>query len=232
MEKIQDLFLKGINDTFSYGLVKDKYKYYYDEEIMLKKTILKDKDKTFDYRLFKIKCWMDNLKGLTGIQIYHENRFNSEIIKTIDIQAKTFDEEQDIILEPNEYINKVSVWKDDLLNGFEIKTTKGRESIFGLCAGVKIELDEFEKGDNYLIGFGLGFEETIINMKFYYINKKPFYLYLNLGIFMLRVKLKNDDFKDKIKENLKNLNYSDKALYNICCLPDNQFFGIIKYIFN
>ena len=68
-------------------------------------------------------------------------------------------------------------------------------------------------------------------MGFYYINKKSFYLLLNLGIFMLRIKLKRVEFKNKIKDKLSTLEISDKALYLACCLPDNQFFGIFKYIF-
>ena len=32
----------------------------------------------------------------------------------------------------------------------------------------------------------------------------------------------------KIEEKLTNLDYSDKALYKTCCLPDNPFFSIFK----
>lgn len=230
MHAIKNRFLKEIKDTFSYGLVKDNYQYYYDEKLILKENGLEEN--TLDYSLYKIKCLLNKTIGITGIQIFHQNRYiNSEIIKTININSNIFDEEQEITFDPKEYINKISVWKDDLFKGLEIITTKNRQKIFGLCQGVKIDVDEFN-GNNYLIGFNLGFEKSIINMGFYYINKKYFFLYLNLGVFMLRVKLKSDYYKNKIKENLNNIDYSDKALFNVCCLPDNQFFGVVKYIFN
>lgn len=48
-------------------------------------------------------------------------------------------------------------------------------------------------------------------------------------LFMLRKKLKKEEYKNKIKDELQKS--SDKAIYKACCLPDNQFFGIIKYIY-
>ncbi len=74
-------------------------------------------------------------------------------------------------------------------------------------------------------------KEGILSMGFYFIREKDYYLLLYIGIFMLRIKLKNTEFKNKIKEKLPKLDISDKALFLTCSLPDNQFFGIFKYIF-
>ena len=48
-------------------------------------------------------------------------------------------------------------------------------------------------------------------------------------LLILRKKLKKEEYKNKIKDQLQKS--SDKAIYKACCLPDNQFFGIIKYIY-
>jgi len=84
-------------------------------------------------------------------------------------------------------INKITLWKEEAFRGFEVTTNKNREKKFGWCGtGTKVDLDEFDNGNNCLVGFYLGYnkKESIINsMGFYYINKKTFYLLLNLGIF-------------------------------------------------
>ena len=46
---------------------------------------------------------------------------------------------------------------------------------------------------------------------------------------MLGKKLKKEKYKKEIHDKL--INNSDKGLYKACCLPDNQFYGIIKYIY-
>ena len=93
-------------------------------------------------------------------------------------------------------INKISLWKEESFHGFEVTTNKNREKKFEWCdTSTKVDLDDFDNGNNFLVGFYLGYnkKESIINsMEFYYINKKIFYLLLNLGIFMLRIKSKKE----------------------------------------
>ena len=38
-----------------------------------------------------------------------------------------------------------------------------------------------------------------------------------------------DKYKNEIKNKLPNMDISYKALYYACLLPNNQFYGIIKY---
>ena len=165
---------------------------------------------------------------MSGIQIIYKDRITSKEVKTIDVNKKDCGEEDEIIFEANEMVNKITLWKEESLRGFEIKTNKNREKKFGWCGeGTKVELDEFDYGNNYLVGFYLGFQKNvgILSMGFYYINKKTFYLLLNLGIFILRVKAKKEEFKKKIEENFNSLDYSDKALFKAKTL---SFLFILK----
>jgi len=63
---------------------------------------------------------------------------------------------------------------------------------------LKYELD----GNNYVCGVFCGFHEKdgVINLGFYYINQRIFYLLLYHGFFALRVKLRKEEFKKKLKK--------------------------------
>lgn len=214
-----------IENSSNYGIINDNL-INYDEQKLLGEYLL-------NFKLKRIRCWSEKNVGLSGMQILYKNRITSQEVKTIDVIKKDFSgEEQEITLDSNEMINKVILWKDEALRGFEIKTNKGREKKFGWCGeGTKEEFEKFV--NHYLIGFFLGFhkKEGILSMGFYFVKEEDYYLLLYLGIFMLRIKLKKKDFKNKIMEKLPTMDISDKALFHTCSLPNNQFFGIFKYIF-
>ena len=230
------IVLKKLENTYTYGIVNDNSISYDDQKIL--------GDYLLNYKLKKIRCWTDISSGILGIEIYHKNRITSEEKKTINVEIKKGGKgdsigeiiEQELILNSNEYINEITLWKNEAPLGFEVKTNKNREKVFGLCGeGDKIELnDEFDNGNKCLVGFFLDFSKKdffINNIGFYFIDKKAFYLNLYLGYFILRNKAKKDDFKNIIKEKLKQLDISNLTLYRACCLPDNQFYEIFKYIY-
>ena len=226
MTNLEMKYITKIENTSNYGMVKESM-INYDEQRILGEYLL-------NFRIHRIRCWTEKNVGMSGIQITYKDRITSKEVKTIDVNKKDSGEEDEITFEASEMVNKITIWKEESFRGFEIKTNKNREKKFGWCGeGTRVELEEFDNGINYLVGFYLGFQKNvgIINMGFYYINKKTFYLLLNLGIFILRIKAKKGEFKKKIEEKYDSLDYSDKALFKTCCLPDNPFFGIFKYIF-
>ena len=221
-----------IENTSNFGLIKENLQTF-DERKILGKYLL-------NYKLQKIRCFYEKNVGICGLQISYVERMTSQEVKTIDIGKKNKNdniEEQEITLESNEMINKISIWLCEQFRGFEVVTNKNKKQKFGWCEENnecrKIDLDEFYLNNNLLVGFFGSFHkvEGILSMGFYFVKEKSFYLFSYDGLFRLRVKLKNEDFKKKIYENFNNLKFSDKALCKACCLPDNQFFGIIKYIF-
>ena len=221
-----------IENTSNFGLIKENLQRF-DEQKILGKYLL-------NYKLQKIRCFYEKNVGICGLQIFYVERMSFQEIKTIDIGKKFINEnieEQEIILDSNEMINKVSIWLGDQFRGFEVITNKNKKQRFGWCEegkeSKKIDLDEFYENNNYLVGFfgAIHKIEGILNMGFYYIKEKSFYLFSYLEIFRLRVKLKNEEFSKKVFDRFAQLKFSDKALCKACTLPDNQFFGIIKYIY-
>ena len=63
-------------------------------------------------------------------------------------------------------INKISLWKEESFRGFEVTTNKNREKKFEWCdTSTKVDLDDFDNGNNFLVGFYIGYnkKESIIN---------------------------------------------------------------------
>ena len=223
-----DITLFEISNTSNYGLIKDNTTFYDDQRILNQYLL--------NFKLYRIRCWTVANVGISGLEIYYKDRITSKEVKTIDAKRKEFrdEEEHEFTFEANEMIQKATLWKIEALIGFEITTNKGREQKFGRCGeGTKIELDELD-GSNYICGFFCGFhkKDGIISLGFYYINKKGFYLLLYFGIISLRIKLKREEFKNKIEQKVNQMSYSDKALYKTCTLPTNPFYNIFKYIFS
>ena len=221
-----------IENTSNFGQIKENLQKF-DAKYILGDYLL-------NYKIHKIRCLYEKNVGICSLQIFYIERMTSQEIKTIDIRKKNKNEnieEQEIILESNEMINKVSIWLCEQFRGFEVLTNKNKRQKFGWCEESKecrkIDLNEFYQDNNYLIGFYGAFHkvEGLLSLGFYYVKEKSFYIFSYDGFFRLRVKLKNEEFRKKIFEKFDNLKYSDKVLFKACCLPDNQFFGIIKYIF-
>ena len=228
MNLLEEFFIIKIFNTSNYGLIKEGITTYDDKKIL--------GEYLLNFKLEKIRCLSKNNIGIMGMQVFYKDRITSQSVKTIDTKNKPNEdeEEQEITFDSNEMINGVTIWKEDALKGFEIKTNKGKIKKFGWCEGEeKIELDEFEKRDNYVVGFFCNHhkKDGVISIGFYYVNNRSFYLFLNLGIFMLRIKSRSEEYRKKINQEINKLSNSDKVLFKACCLPSNQFFEIFKYIF-
>ena len=210
--------------TPNYGLITEKSIILDDCEIF--------KEFLIGYRLYKIKCWIDNDAGIVGIQLCYKDRETNEEIISINKYKPEDSNLQEFILEPLELITRITIWKDNSLKGFEIITNKKRIKRFGYDNGEKIVPEEFEETNiNIILGFFFTYEPNIgiSSMGCYYLNRKYFSIILYSGILYLRIKLKDENYKNEIKKKLKDMDISDRALYFACLLPSNQFFGIIKY---
>ena len=211
--------------TSNYGLITEKSLNLDDCETF--------KEFLIGYRLHKIKCWSENEKGIIGIQLCYKDRETNEEIISINQNRPDDSNFQEFILDPLELITELSVWKNTALNGFEICTNKNRIKRFGFDDGEKIITEEFkEKNINIILGFFFTYEpinKKISSMGCYYLNRKYFSIILYSGILYLRIKLKDEKYKNEIKNRLKDMDISDRALYYTCLLPSNQFFVILKY---
>lgn len=195
-----------IENTSNFGLIKENLQMF-DEKKIFGKYLL-------NYKIQKIRCFYEKNVGICGLQIFYVERMTSQEVKTIDIGKKNKNdniEEQEITLESNEMINKISIWLCEQFRGFEVVTNKNKKQKFGWCEENKecrkIDLDEFYLNNNFLVGFFGSFHkvEGILSLGFYFVKEKSFYLFSYDGLFRLRVKLKNEEFKKKIYDNFNNL---------------------------
>ena len=210
--------------TPNYGLITEKSIILDDYDIF--------KEFLIGYRLYKIKCWAEIDSGIIGIQLCYKDRETNEEIISINKHKPEDSNFQEFILEPLELITGISIWKNNSLKGFEIITNKKRIKRFGYENGEKIVPEEFEENNiNIILGFFFTYEPKIgiSSMGCYYLNRKYFSIILYSGILYLRIKLKDEKYKNEILKKLKDMDISDRALYYACLLPSKQFFGIIKY---
>ena len=209
--------------TPNYGLITEKSINLDDKDIF--------KEFLIGYRLHKIKCWIEKSYGIIGIQLCYNDRETNEEIISIDKHRAEETTYQEFILLPLELITGLAIWKKNSLTGFEITTNKKRVKRFGYDDGERILPEFSENGLNIVIGFFFTYEPNIgvSSMGCYYLDRKVFTLILYSGLFSLRIKLKDEKYKSEIENKLKDMDYSDKALYYICLLPINQFNEIMKF---
>ena len=215
----------NIISTCNYGLQNEKSKDYSFKDILGQKIL--------DYRISKIKCQLKSNQYISGIEITCVNRNDLKSMKVIDIQSNCKDDiEQEYEIDSLENIVDMRVWLKDRLTGFEITTSKGNLKMFGYDNGEEaIKIPDLEKRDNVVVGFGLNASDSdgVTSIYAFFLNAKKYCLSIYSGIFYLKMKLKNELFRKKTEEKLPKMDEKLQILYRVCSLPDNTFFGIVKY---
>ena len=200
---------------------------------------IKDND-ILNYRLTKIKCQIKSNEGIYGIQIIYQNLISLEEDTLINIKSDLPDLIEQEMTFNYEQILDIKFWlNDDIkLIGFEVITSKGRFKKFGYGNDNQLRLcPELSNKERAVVKFTIFEKEKngITGITLYHMDKKTHAFYIYRGLFALRIKLKNvknkNDLEKKFLEN-KISEPKNKLLFKICCLPDNQFFNIIKYALN
>ena len=200
---------------------------------------IKDND-ILNYRLTKIKCQIKSNEGIYGIQIIYQNLISLEEDTLINIKSDLPDLIEQEMTFNYEQILDIKFWlNDDIkLIGFEVITSKGRFKKFGYGNDNQLRLcPELNNKERAVVKFTIFEKEKngITGITLYHMDKKTHAFYIYRGLFALRIKLKNvknkNDLEKKFLEN-KISEPKNKLLFKICCLPDNQFFNIIKYTLN
>ena len=183
------------------------------------------------YRVHSIRCWQNKQLGIIGIQLHYKDRDTNQDIISVNKVKNDKSTLVEFILDPLEFIIGLTIYKSDLLNGFSIKTNKKREKLFGYDLGDKIIPEEFEEDKNVILGFFFTFEPNMraSSIGCYYLNKTFFSLILYSGILYLRIRLKDEKFKNEIEKKLDKLDKPYVALFKMCLLPNIQFYGVLKY---
>lgn len=190
--------------------------------------------KILDYRISKIKCQTKSNDAIYGIQFIYRNINTNEEVALINVIPKELNLiEQEMSFDIEDLVD-LRIWvSDDIrLRGFEVTTNKGRTKKFGYGNDEElIKVPDFEDKVNTIVGFGVCADDKygVTALYAFYLNKKTYAFCLYLGIFGLRIKLRNEEYKRKCKSQLSNMKEKNKILFRVCSLPDNQFFNIIKY---
>jgi len=216
----------GVKSTCIYGKIDENSKYY-DVRDEVGKSIL-------DYKITKIICQIKSNESIHGIQFIYRNINNGVEKALINVKPRDIDLiEQEMVFEIEDIID-LRIWLADniKLTGFEVTTNRGRSQKFGYGNDDELrKIPDFENNDNTIVGFCVTADRKngVTSLFAYYIDRITYSFYIYSGIFVLRAKMKNEEFNQKIKNKLQNLSEKGKNLYKICCLPNNQFFNIIKF---
>lgn len=215
-----------VKNTSNYGTINEN-SILFDDEQNFNEYLL-------DYKIHKIVSIKGENGGLIGLQLFYKNRETNESLKSIDINPIGKGTTDEFTFDHLEMITHLTLWKNDALSGFKIKTNKNREFTFGSESGIKIELDEFTEGKNYIIGFFCNYDkkEGITSMGWYYIAQKEYTFLKFFGFFMLRIRLKKEKYRHEKESFLNKMSYDNQVIFRTCCLPDNQFYVIMKFVFN
>lgn len=193
-------------------------------------------NKLLEYTLHKIICQLSNNK-IVGVQFFYKNRTDGSVQKLIDIQPpRTLNNiiEQDFELSTFELVINFTTWmKDVKLIGFEIETSKGRTKKFGYgnTEEEKRIVPDLENRDRAVVGFGFYSDdkEGITGIDGLFLSKKEYSIILYSGFLHLRHRMKDESYRKRIEEKVKNMPKKLQILYRTCNLPANSFFEIMKY---
>ena len=220
-----------IEPTTCYGFIKDGMTFYDDYNLLGDNIIIS--------KLSKIKTYSKNNK-IIGIVISYKNRINQENFNTVNITCEDNDViTQEMTLKPFEFINKITIYKDDQIRGFILSTNRKNSQLFGYQIEQSIEIDEID-ANSLLIGFYLNFSTDLglSSIGFYYVNSNIYKFNLMKGLLFLRLIIQNKkdnenykNLKDELKNQYNSFDFEKKILFKTCCLPDNQFNNILKYCF-
>ena len=216
-----------IKTTCNYGKINENSKSYdVCDEI--------GGENLLNYKIYKIICQIKSNESIHGIKFIYRNINDGKEVTLINVKSKEFDLIEQEMTFTLEDIIDLRTWVSDniSLSGFEVTTNKGRSQKFGYGNDEDLrKIYEFENKENNVVGFNVTADDSngVTALYAYYLNKRTYAFVLYSGIFSLRIKVKDEKYRKKIKNKLSKMSEKSKILYRICCLPDNQFFQVIKY---
>ncbi len=221
-----------------------------DSEVMIKTTCnygkINENSRSYDvcdeiggenllnYKIYKIICQIKSNESIRGIKFIYRNINDGKEVTLINVKSKEFDLIEQEMTFTLEDIIDLRAWVSDNISliGFEVTTNKGRSQKFGYGNDEELrKIYEFENKENNVVGFNVTADDSngVTALYAYYLKKRTYAFVLYSGIFSLRIKVKDEKYRKKIENKLSKMSEKNKILYRICCLPDNQFFQVIKY---
>ena len=235
----------------------DKIEEKFDMSPILGLILAKNKIKFNDSELFKGNSWiyavlkkiriwwgspnkkeLSKNKTLLGIQCKYKNIITGEEKESLIHSGQLLSSdiiEKNIELKAGEYFNKFYIGFDYEISYIKFETNLNSVLEFGTKKNSEMKTIKLNNGKNMIQCFnGYYNKDRITALQCKYISIKNFNFINMIDIFRLRHFFK---VNEKEKEKWKNKNilnkYSTyiKAVAKLCLLPDNQFYSVIKFLF-
>ena len=217
LEKIKTIPFYGIYD---YNITKKLY----DDNFS-------SKENSFQYRLSKIHIYLGEKNKILGIQSFYKNlkriEFPGKLIfnnSIKELQLLKFE------IPPNDFLCYMNIYKndDEGIKRLKFATKKGKEFEVGE-GGEDAKISNLnDNKENIILSISGGYSSQLDVINCRYINMNDYFGNI-LGYFELRIKMKNEVFKNKVDSNIDKYEDSDRILLKTCLLPESCFNEIIQF---
>ena len=188
----------------------------------------------FKYKLSKIKFFLGEKNGkelILGLQTFYTTANGKEIANEEyrdknekELNIKT------LKIHPGDYICNFELRRgDDRITQIKFTTKKGIEFVVGSDEGEEMKVDFINDNKDFVILYlHGGYRKCLECISAGYIPVKS-YIVDTLGYFELKMRVKDEKFKNNIQAKINEFTESDKVLFRVCSLEDKLFNSIIKY---
>ena len=188
------------------------------------------KENMFQYRLSKIQIFQGEKNKILGIQSFYKNSKNEEVPGQLG-----YDESLKALnlikfeIPSNDYLCNLNIFRNDEgVSQIKLSTKKGKELTVGE-GGEDTKMSYLnDNKDNIILSISGGYNKQLELLGCRYINMNDYFGH-TLGYFELRIRMKNEIFKNKILSNQDKYRNSDQVLIKVCFLPESCFNEIIQF---
>ena len=188
-----------------------------------------NKENMFQFSLSKILIFIGEKNKILGIRSFYKNLKKEEkegqigyndALKVINIIK--------FEIPSNDHLCCLYIFTSDKgIEQLKFLTKKGKELTVGE-SGQNIIKNYINDKENIILSISGGYSDQLDILRFRYIKMSDYFGH-TLGYFELRIKMKNEKFKNNINSKIDTYKDSDKILIRACLLPVACFNEIIKF---
>ena len=220
---MKESIAEKIKATPLIGIINfNQTKRFYDDNFSTKENM-------FQFSLSKILIFIGEKNKILGIRSFYKNLKKEEkegqigyndALKVINIIK--------FEIPSNDHLCCLYIFTSDKgIEQLKFLTKKGKELTVGE-GGQNIIKNYINDKENIILSISGGYSDQLDILRFRYIKKSDYFGH-TLGYFELRIKMKNEKFKNNINSKIDTYKDSDKILIRACLLPVACFNEIIKF---
>ena len=220
---MKESIAEKIKATPLIGIINfNQTKRFYDDNFSTKENM-------FQFSLSKILIFIGEKNKILGIRSFYKNLKKEEkegqigyndALKVINIIK--------FEIPSNDHLCCLYIFTSDKgIEQLKFLTKKGKELTVGE-GGQNIIKNYINDKENIILSISGGYSDQLDILRFRYIKMSDYFGH-TLGYFELRIKMKNEKFKNIINSKIDTYKDSDKILIRACLLPVACFNEIIKF---